>query len=277
MLSYGMGDSGTGLASAQFGFYLFPFFTCAAGLPPWIASSILMIIKLWDAINDPLIGWMSDHTQSRWGPRLPWMVGAALPLGIFLAAMWLIPADYTIKEKTAYYICTSILFMTAYTSVNLPYGALSTELSEDENIRTRLNAARFTGSILASLSGLIVGAIYLTKGDEGYLIMGRISGIIVTLLTLLSTWGLAPFAKIARKPINKIQPIKNQFKRILNNRIFIKVIYLYLLLWCGLQLMQTVSLIYLQQVMNVPRGISFWIISFLFFMIIRTLFFAIFL
>ena len=260
MLSYGMGDSGTGLASAQFGFYLFPFFTCAAGLPPWIASSILMIIKLWDAINDPLIGWMSDHTQSRWGPRLPWMVGAALPLGIFLAAMWLIPADYTIKEKTAYYICTSILFMTAYTSVNLPYGALSTELSEDENIRTRLNAARFTGSILASLSGLIVGAIYLTKGDEGYLIMGRISGIIVTLLTLLSTWGLAPFAKIARKPINKIQPIKNQFKRILNNRIFIKVIYLYLLLWCGLQLMQTVSLIYLQQVMNVPRGISFWII-----------------
>ena len=260
MLSYGMGDSGTGLASAQFGFYLFPFFTCAAGLPPWIASSILMIIKLWDAINDPLIGWMSDHTKSRWGPRLPWMIGASLPLGIFLAAMWWIPNDYTIKEKTTYYICTSILFMTAYTSVNLPYGALATELSEDENLRTRLNAARFTGSILASLFGLIVGAICLTKGDEGYLSMGRISGTIVTLITLLSTWGLAPFAKIARQPINKIQPIKNQFQRIFNNKIFIKVIYLYLLLWCGLQLMQTVSLIYLQQVMNVPRGISFWII-----------------
>ena len=131
MLSYGMGDSGTGLASAQFGF-IFSFFTCAAGLPAWIASSILMVIKLWDAINDPLIGWMSDHTQSRWGPRLP-------------AAMWWIPNDYSIKEKTFYYICTSILYMTAYTSVNLPYGALSTEISEDENIRTRLNAARFTG------------------------------------------------------------------------------------------------------------------------------------
>ena len=90
--------------------------------------------------------------------------------------------------------------------------------------------------------------------------MGRISGTIVTVITLLSTFGLAPFAKIARKPINKIQPIKNQFKRILNNKIFLKIIYLYLLLWCGLQLMQTVSLIYLQQVMNVPRGISFWII-----------------
>ena len=124
------------------------------------------------------------------------MIGASLPLGIFLAAMWWIPNDYSIKEKTFYYICTSILYMTAYTSVNLPYGALSTEISEDENIRTRLNAARFTGSILASLTGLTVGAIFLTKGDNGYLTMGRISGTIVTLITLLSTWGLAPYAKI---------------------------------------------------------------------------------
>jgi len=67
MLSYGLGDAWTGLANAQFGFYLFPFFTCVAGLPPWIASSILMIIKLWDAINDPLIGWMSDLKRTGLG------------------------------------------------------------------------------------------------------------------------------------------------------------------------------------------------------------------
>ena len=61
------------------GLYLFPFFTCAAGPPAFIAGSLLTVIKVWDAINDPLIGWMSDHTQSRWGPRLPWMLGAAYP------------------------------------------------------------------------------------------------------------------------------------------------------------------------------------------------------
>lgn len=79
MLAYGFGDAGTGLAATQLGFYLFPFFTCAAGLPAFIAGSLLTVIKVWDAINDPLIGWMSDHTQSRWGPRLPWMLGASLP------------------------------------------------------------------------------------------------------------------------------------------------------------------------------------------------------
>ena len=114
MFSYGLGDAGTGLANAQFGFYLFPFFTCVAGLPPWIASSILMIIKLWDAINDPLIGWMSDHTQSRWGPRLPWMIGASLPLGIFLAAIWWTPTG-SVLTKTIYYAIISIIVMTAYT------------------------------------------------------------------------------------------------------------------------------------------------------------------
>lgn len=84
MVAYGLGDAGTGLAATQLGFYLFPFFTCAAGLPAIIAGSLLTVIKVWDAINDPLIGWMSDHTQSRWGPRIPWMLGAALPLASLL-------------------------------------------------------------------------------------------------------------------------------------------------------------------------------------------------
>ena len=88
MISYGLGDAGTGLAATQLGFYLFPFFTGTAGLPAFIAGSLLMVIKIWDAINDPLIGWLSDHTNTRWGPRLPWMMGAAVPLGIALGAIW---------------------------------------------------------------------------------------------------------------------------------------------------------------------------------------------
>ncbi len=258
MVSYGLGDAGTGLAATQLGFYLFPFFTNKAGLPAVIAGSILMVIKLWDAINDPLIGWLSDHTNTRWGPRLPWMIGASLPLGITLAAMWWVPQG-DIGQKTSYYILMAILLMTAYTCVNLPFAALSTELTEETNVRTRLNAARFTGSILAGLSGLIIAAKLLSEGDSGYLLMGRITGTIASIATLISCWGLAPFAKKARKPIKKKESLKLQIKRILRNNRFLKVIALYLLLWCGLQLMQTVSLIYLEEVMNVPKEISKWI------------------
>ena len=177
MLSYGLGDAGTGLAATQLGFYLFPFFIGYAGLPALVAGSILMLIKIWDAINDPFIGWLSDKTKTKWGPRIPWMLGASVPLGFSLAAIWWVPSG-TLIEKTTYYIFISIVLMTAYTSVNLPFAALSTELSAKVSVRTRLNAARFTGSILAGLSGLIIAANILSRNELGYFNMGRISGVI---------------------------------------------------------------------------------------------------
>ncbi len=258
MFFYSLGDAGTGLAATQLGFYLFPFFTGTAGLPAFIAGSLLMIIKVWDAINDPLIGWLSDHTQSRWGPRLPWMIGASFPLGISLSAMWWVPPG-DIAQKTTYYIFMALLLMTAYTSVNLPYAALSTELTEETNVRTRLNAARFTGSIVAGLSGLIIAAKMLSGGANGFESMGKATGTIATIATLISCWGLAPFAKKARKPVGQTEPFRLQIKRIVQNKRFLQVIALYLLLWCGLQLMQTVSLIYLEQVIQVPKELSKWI------------------
>ena len=258
MFSYGLGDAGTGLAATQLGFYLFPFFIGYAGLPALIAGSILMLIKIWDAINDPFIGWLSDRTNTKWGPRLPWMLIGAIPLGLALASIWWVP-NGSLAQKTTYYILISIILMTAYTSVNLPFAALSTELSEEVSIRTRLNAARFTGSILAGLSGLIIAANILSKNEFGYFTMGKLSGTIAVIATLISCWGLAPFAKKARRPSKNIIPIKIQLKRIFNNKKFIKVITLYLLLWCALQLMQTVSLIYVEQVLYIPSKYAKWI------------------
>jgi GPH family glycoside/pentoside/hexuronide:cation symporter len=213
------------------------------------------VIKLWDAINDPLIGWMSDHTSSRWGPRLPWMFAAAMPLGISLAAMWWVPEGSTL-QRTAYYVLMAILLMTAYTSVNLPYAALSTELTPDTAIRTRLNAARFTGSITAGTVGLLIAVFVLREGSGGYLLMGQITGTIAAVATLLCCWGLAPYAKKAQRPSGNKEPLLQQLRRIRSNSRFLMVLGLYLLLWFGLQLMQVVALIWLVQVIHVPAGIA---------------------
>jgi len=198
---------------------------------------------------------MSDHTSSRWGPRLPWMFAAALPLGISLAAMWWVPEGSTL-QRTAYYVLMAILLMTAYTSVNLPYAALSTELTPDTAIRTRLNAARFTGSILAGTIGLLIAVFVLREGSGGYLLMGQISGTIAAVATLLCCWGLAPYAKKAQRPSGNKEPLKQQLGRIRSNSRFLMVLGLYLLLWFGLQLMQVVALIWLVQVIHVPAGIA---------------------
>ena len=229
--------------------------SCAAGLPGFIAGSLLAVIKVWDALNDPLIGWMSDHTQSRWGPRLPWMLGASLPLGISLAAMWWVP-EGSLLQRTIYYVVMAILLMTAYTGVNLPYAALSTELTADTAIRTRLNAARFTGSIMAGTMGLLIAVFVLREGGGGYLLMGQITGTIAAVATLLCCWGLAPYAKKAQRPSGNKEPLLQQLRRIRSNSRFLMVLGLYLLLWFGLQLMQVVALIWLVQVIHVPAGIA---------------------
>ena len=253
MLAYGLGDAGTGLAATQLGFYLFPFFTCDAGLPAFIAGSLLTVIKVWDALNDPLIGWLSDHTESRWGPRLPWILTAALPLGISLAAMWWVPPG-DVGQRTAYYAVMAILLMTAYTSVNLPYAALATELTPDTAIRTRLNAARFTGSILAGTIGLSVAVVVLREGGGGYTLMGQITGTVAAAATLLCCWGLAPFAKRAQRPTRNAEPPQQQLRRVMANPRFTRVLGLYLLLWFAVQLMQVVALIWLVQVVHVPSS-----------------------
>ena len=198
---------------------------------------------------------MSDHANSRWGPRLPWMFAAALPLGISLAAMWWVPEGSTL-QRTAYYVLMAILLMTAYTSVNLPYAALSTELTPDTAIRTRLNAARFTGSILAGTIGLLIAVFVLREGSGGYLLMGQITGTIAAVATLLCCWGLAPYAKKAQRPSGNKEPLMQQLRRIRSNSRFLMVLGLYLLLWFGLQLMQVVALIWLVQVIHVPAGIA---------------------
>ena len=256
MIGYSLGDAGTGLAATQLGFYLFAFFTCTAGLPAFIAGSLLMVIKVWDAINDPLIGWLSDHTKTRWGPRLPWMLGAAVPLGISLAALWWVPPG-GIAQRTTYYVVMAILLMTAYTCVNLPYAALSTELTTDKKIRTRLNAARFTGSILSGLSGLIVASLVLNQGAPGYLLMGRITGSIAAISTLLCCWGLAPLPK-AQRPADRASHCASNcggFAPMGASRCWGCIAAL---VWPAA--MQVVALIYLVQVMRVPPELSTWIL-----------------
>ena len=141
--SYGLGDIGTGMAATQLGFYLFVFYTGVVGLPAWMAGLVLMVLKVWDGINDPLVGWLSDHTKNPWGPRLHWMAGSAIPLGLALVAMWWVPpgGDW---QKFAILVAIQLVAMALYSCVNLPYSALASELSSSTQLRTQLNASRFT-------------------------------------------------------------------------------------------------------------------------------------
>ena len=258
--SYGIGDAGTGMAATQMGFYLFVFFTSVVGLPPWMAGSVLMVLKIWDGVNDPFVGFLSDHTKHRLGPRLPWIIWGAIPLGLAVMATWWVPPG-GVWMKFAFLVFIAFLTQTTYTCVNLPYSALAAELTSDVDQRTRLNAARFTGSILAGLTGIVMAAWLINGGGAaGYQRMGIISGLMIACGTLICAWGLKPFAINCQHPSNKPEPLAQQLLRIARNNRFLQVLGLYMLLWCALQLMQPVALLYLSVVMHLPESWSTWIL-----------------
>lgn len=148
---YGIGELSGSLPSNILIFFFLFFLTNVAGLSPGLAGLMMLVGKVWDAINDPVIGWLSDHTCSRWGRRYPWMLFGSVPLGITSILLWVVPPTTNQLLLFTYYGVVSFLFYIAFTAVLLPYGTLSAELTQGYDERTSLISFRSAFSIGGSI------------------------------------------------------------------------------------------------------------------------------
>ncbi|MBD2039782.1 MFS transporter [Microcoleus sp. FACHB-672] len=248
-LAYGAGDMGTAITAMLLISFLSPFLTDVAGLAPGLAGKTQLVGKVWDAVNDPLVGVLSDRTQSRWGRRYPWMIWGAVPFGVFFFLQWVVPRFSNTENINQwglffYYTIISILFNTFYTVVNLPYTALTPELTQDYNERTSLNSFRFTfsigGSILSLLLALVIAQLIPNDRGQQFLILGGICAVFSVLPLYWCVWGTRKrAAAVAAKHPETEQPVSlpvlQQLKLILNNRPFLFVVGIYLFSWLAVQ------------------------------------------
>ncbi|QCS49087.1 MFS transporter [Picosynechococcus sp. PCC 11901] len=206
-IAFGAGDIGPALTANVLVFFLLYFFTQVAGLPPGLAGSILMIGKISDAINDPIVGVLSDRTRHPWGRRLPWMLGGIIPFVFVFFGQWLVPQLSEIDQVNdwflfGYYIVMGILFNLAYTAVNLPYAALTPELTQDYHERTSLNSFRFSFSIGSSIFSLIVARLifqaYPDDPLKQYSLLGLVCSVFAGLALL---WCTLRLQEKGRSPI----------------------------------------------------------------------------
>lgn len=241
-LSYGLGDFGPALTANVYVFFLMVFLVSVAGLDPGLAGSILLIGNIWDAVNDPMVGVLSDRTQSRWGRRLPWIVLGAIPFGLTFFLQWVVPSTNQ-WVLFGYYILISLLANTFYTVVNLPYTALTAELTEDYNERTSLNSFRFAFSLSGGITALAIAfAVFGLVKDAGqqYVWIGAIGGLLSIVPLFLCILGIRKAAlaadrqRIATTTSEDI-PILEQFKIAFTNRPFLFVIGIYLCAWLAFQ------------------------------------------
>lgn len=170
-LAYGVGGLGEGIGyNFFFGFFLF-FLTNTAGVSPAWAGTISMIAVIWDAVSDPLIGYLSDNSKNPKGRRRPFLFKGAIMLGV---AVFLLFNNWNISPalKVLYYILINIVYWAALTSCVIPHTSLGAELTDDFNQRTSIRAYQtFFMNIGAgiALSGTLVVVGFFSEflGDSG--------------------------------------------------------------------------------------------------------------
>ena len=182
-LLYGVGDVGNAVVNAAIQFYLLLFYTDGALIAPALAANALLVGKIWDGINDPLFGWLSDRTTSRFGKRRAFMIFGAAPLAVSIALLWFVPHGLSDVALFAWIAGTFIFFDTMWTLTNVPYYALTAELTDDYDERSGLTAYRMVLAVPAYIVGagltpFIAGLAFFGSKRAGYGAIGVTYGLL---------------------------------------------------------------------------------------------------
>ena len=151
-IGYGFGDMSSSMFWKIFSYYLPIFYSDVFGLKPVHAATLLLVTKLYDAVSDPVMGIIADRTDSRWGKYRPYLLWMAVPFALIGILSFYVPdAGYGLKHVYAYVMY--ILMMTAYTAVNVPYGAMLGVVTDDSREKSVFSSFRmffaYIGSFIA--------------------------------------------------------------------------------------------------------------------------------
>lgn len=246
---YGSGDLGFSLTSTIIAAYFLFFLTGVVGVRAGVASIAILIGKTWDYINDPLFGYISDHTRTRWGRRRPFLLFGPIPYAIIFALMWWKPPLQGEVALVVYYAIIYVFYDAAATMIYMPYFALTPELTSDYDERTSLVSLRaffsIFGSLLAfSLPEMIVQG-FTPDHATNVLRMGLIFALISAIPMYIVFFGTRERPEFMQQE----QPgLWQSIKDSVQNRPFIFGTIIYLFTWATIDILQTILIFFITYV-----------------------------
>jgi GPH family glycoside/pentoside/hexuronide:cation symporter len=189
-LGWGLGTLAIGILFNTTGMLLLRYLTDYVGLAAGLAGLLIAASKVYDALTDPLMGWISDNTRSRLGRRRPWLLLGTLLCGLALVALFNVPAGLARTPQVAWVVAVLLFYATAYTVFTVPYLAMPAEMTTDYHERSRLIAFRVAFIGAAQLvAGYAAPMLIVLFGDgrRGHSLMS------VVLAAALVACGLACF------------------------------------------------------------------------------------
>ena len=224
---WGLADMGINVFVVVKQLLVFAFLTAFLGVPPAVAGWVTFAVLAFDVVTDPLVGYFSDRTTTRWGRRAPWIFVGAVILALGIVAIFAVPEGMSWQSNAIWVVVFFGLATIGFTCVAIPYGAMAGEMTQDPQERSTMVAYRMAfASIGLLLAGALVPAL---AGDtrEGYF-----SAVLtVSPVVVLAIWAML---FLTRRAPQLDAPVEMGFGGVLglvwSNRAFVILVALYGLL-----------------------------------------------
>lgn len=198
-IAYGFGSVAFGVKNNGFDYFFLIFYSQVMGVSAYLVSLALMVALIFDALSDPLIGYFSDNTRSRWGRRHPFMYAAALPASVAYYFVWNPPAGLYGDALFPYILTIAILVRTLITLYEIPSSSLVAEMSDNYDERTSMLSYRYFfgwtgGTLMGSFATIfiLVPTATISNGMfnvEGHGQVGAIAATVIFLAIMISALG----------------------------------------------------------------------------------------
>ena len=258
-VAYSFGQVADVIAYQSFIFLTFTFYFAIIGLPILYISIGFMIWSVWNAFNDPLLGYLSDRTHTKWGRRYPYIMVGLIPLAIVMFFVFTPPKTFGVTDLTTnllYFIVIIIIFELFYTMFSLNTTSLFPEVFTNLEERTKANNIRQTLTIVALLFAFILpGFIIPDYSDPKYIQEYSTLGIVLTIMVLIT--GLI-FLKFGPKEKPEFQEdyknapgLGKSIKMCLSNKSFRRYIPTEIAVWFVFGMVPTILPLYAKFVLGV--------------------------
>lgn len=253
-IGYALGDTAANFIFQTMVMFQLAFYTDTFGITAAAAATLLVVVRVWDAIFDPIMGIVADKTKTKWGKFRPWILWTAVPFGIMGFLAFVTP-DFSESGKLVYAYVTYVVLMMVYSANNLPYSALSGVMTGNLEERTSLSSYRFVFAMIAQLiiQGLALPMVsYFGQGNsaQGYQYTMAIFSTLAVVLFFI-TFSTTK-ERIQPDPAQKAS-IKEHYRDLLKNGPWIAMFVLTLILFITLAMRGSVIFYYFRYYINVEN------------------------
>ena len=182
---FGIGQFSDAIASQMFTIYVFTFYYAVVGLDVNLITLGFILWSIWNAVNDPLLGALSDRTKTKWGRRTPYIIASIIPLCVVIVLLWTPPTDSAIASFI-YFLVVMALFDTFYTMYDLNYCALFPEMFQGLQNRAKASAVKQIFTVLGLLFAFLLPTFIIPDlTNSAYMTEYMYAGIVMSVIVFV--------------------------------------------------------------------------------------------